>query len=295
MQAIGEAAVQQSPSKICLFNPFTRTSVLANCTTYFMKTVFRFSTLIFLKVLFLADSFAQDTVTTNFLDQIKNYNLATVLAADSILTEDRESGYDKIKRAEILGFIGDDYQRFYIHLISVIQNPTNPYEYLVYGKTKIKETVRSFQGTINIRQSRIRKSSDIPIYQQGFAICDILFFEDKSQPSTGYINGRLTTNFIIDNKGEFRYDAIMFVADGFTNNQFVGSWTSYKTNISKKCHWGDYRIPDSGDLDIGAGEFGVADKYVKNGWENHRLATFGDPDNPKSKMARQKEAEQWWK
>jgi len=251
--------------------------------------------LIFWTVLLLADSFAQDTATTNFFDQIKNYNLSKVFAADSILTEDRESGKEKIKRAEILGFMGDDFQRFYNHFDSVIQNPTNSYEYLVFGKTKVKETIRSFQGTITIRQSRIHKSSDIPDYQQGVATCDVLFFEDKKQNSTGFLKGRLTSNFILDNKGELRYDAIMFVADGFANNQFVGTWTSYKTNISKKCHWGDYRIPDSGDLDIGAGEFSVADKYVKNGWENYRLATLGDPDNPKSKLARQKEAEQWWR
>ncbi|WP_260390444.1 hypothetical protein [Riemerella anatipestifer] len=68
---------------------------------------------------------------------------------------------------------------------------------------------------------------------------------------------------MIDNKGQFRYDALNFFSDGFSNNQFVGSWTSYKTNITKRCNWGDYRIPESGDLDIGVGEFSVKDKYLK--------------------------------
>lgn len=52
---------------------------------------------------------------------------------------------------------------------------------------------------------------------------------------------------------------------------FVGSWTSYKTNIAKKCNWGDYRIPDSSDLDIGTGEFSVNEKYVKNDWLSYML------------------------
>jgi hypothetical protein len=76
----------------------------------------------------------------------------------------------------------------------------------------------------------------------------------------------LKSEFLIDNKGQFRYDAISFSADGFSNNQFIGSWTSYKTDASKKCNWGDYRIPECGDLDIGAGELSISEKYSKNGW-----------------------------
>ena len=89
-------------------------------------------------VLLFETTYAQDTTTTNFFEQIKNYDLSTILKADSILMEDREDGKEKIKLAEILGFIGDDYQRLFINFISVIQNPTNPYEYLVFGKTKVK-------------------------------------------------------------------------------------------------------------------------------------------------------------
>jgi hypothetical protein len=63
----------------------------------------------------------------------------------------------------------------------------------------------------------------------------------------------------------------MFVADGFSNNQFIGNWTSYKTNISKTCNWGDYRIPNCDNLDIEVGEFSVNEKYIKNGWVNYAL------------------------
>lgn len=261
-----------------------------------MKTALRPITIIFLTVLLFGKTYAQDTTTTNFYDQIKTYDLSKVLTADSILSEDREGGEDVLKRADILGFTGDEYQRFFIHFISVIQNPINPYEYLVYGKTKVKETICSFQGTITIIESRIYKSGDIPAYKQGFTTCEVMLYEDKKQSSTGFIKGKLKIKFLIDNKGKFRYDALMFDGDSFSNNQFIGSWTSYKTNVSKKCHWGDYRIPDSGDLDMGAGEFSVDDKYVKNGWANYRQAyANGEQNNRVSKQARQKEEEQWWK
>lgn len=217
------------------------------------------------------------------------------MAADSILTEDGEDGKETFERPEILGFIGGDYQRFYIHFVSVIQNPTNTYEYLVYGKTKVKESICSFQGTITIRHSRIYKSGEMPTYKQGFAICEVILYEDRKQPSTGLIKGTLKSKFLIDNKGKFRYDALMYIADGFSNNQFIGSWTSYKTNNYKKCNWGDYRIPECGDLDIGAGEFGVDEKHLKNGWINYKLAKEIHSETKEIKQARQRENEQWWK
>jgi hypothetical protein len=260
-----------------------------------MTNLYRYIIILILAVLLFSKTYAQDTTTINFYDQIKNYDLSTILTADSILAEDREDEKDKIKRAEILGFIGDDYQRFFIHFISIIQNPTNPYEYFAFGKTKVKETVCSFQGTITIIQSSINKNSEIPGYKQGLATCNVILYEDKKQLSTGYIKGVLRSYFLIDNKGKFRYDVIMIVADGYSNNGFIGSWTSYKTNISKKCNWGDYRIPESGDLDVGTGEFYIDDKYLKNGWENYKLAWNKFPETTEVKKAQQKENEQWWK
>lgn len=251
--------------------------------------------LFLLILLLVSNANSQDTTTTDFFDKVKAYDLSTILMADSIVAEDIEGGKEKIKRAEILGFIGDDYQRLYIHFISIIQNPTNPYEYLAFGKTKVKETVCSFQGRIRIRQARVYKSADLPNYMQGFAACDVVLYEDQKQPSTGFFTGKLTSNFIIDNYGQFRYDALMFVADGFRNNQFVGTWTSYKTNTIKKANWGDYRIPESGDLDMGAGEFGVNEKYVKNGWLTYMLENM-IPNGAieKTEVDPKIEKKNWW-
>ncbi len=86
-----------------------------------------------------------------------------------------------------------------------------------------------------------------------------------------------------------------FIADGFSNNQFTGSWTSYKTNASKKCNWGDYRIPECGDLDIGAGEFIVNEKYIKNGWTSYMLENkVPNGANINPKVDKKVVKKEWW-
>lgn len=236
-----------------------------------MIKLLRFTSIIILAISFLENGHAQETATSNFYEQIKKHDLSKVFMAKSFLAEDREGSKDKIERAEILGFIGNDYRRLFIHFISATRNPNNPNEYLVKGKTKVRENICSFEGKITVKQARIYKKGDFPTYQQGYADCDVVLYEDKKKAATGIFKGKLRSGFLIDDKGEFRYDGIMFVADGFSNNQFVGTWTSYRTKVAKKCNWGDYRIPNSGDLDIGAGEFSVNEKYVKNGWLSYML------------------------
>lgn len=259
-----------------------------------MPTMLRHITIIILTVFLCVQTYAQNKETTDFLAQIKNYDLSTILKADTILTEDNEGGKEKIKRAEILGFIGDDYQRFYIHFISVTQNPANPYEYFVSGKTMVKSTICPFKGTITAKQAKVYKDSDLATYKKGFCTFEVILYEDKKLSSTGTIKGSLTSRFIIE-KGIIRYDASNFIADGFANNQFTGSWTSYRTNKTKKCHWGDYRIPECGDLDIGAGEFSVNEKYVKNGWVSYILENMA-PNGAIVKPETDKNAKnkKWW-
>src|SRR5690349_347181 len=116
-----------------------------------MMTALRHITVFILTVLLFGKTYAQDTTTTNFLNQIKTYDLATIWTADSILIEDSTV---KVKRMEPIGFLGDNYQRFFIHFNLIEKKSDSPYEYLVYGKTKVKETICEFIGTIKITEAK---------------------------------------------------------------------------------------------------------------------------------------------
>lgn len=234
---------------------------------------------------------SQEVKTTDFFNQIKNYDVSNLWVADKIQIELDTNLVDRI---EPIGYIGDNYQRFYIHYISGIQNPTNKHQYLLFGKTRVKNNVCDFQGKILITESRTYNQSDVPGYKQGYIKGTYEFFEDSKQKGTGVLQGTFTSHFFIDNNNLLKYDALMFGADGFNNNQFKGMWTSYKTGNSKKCNWGDGRIPDSDGLDLGAGEFGPAEKYLKYGWENYSLAWGYSPNKPEVQEARKKENEKWW-
>lgn len=84
-----------------------------------------------------------------------------------------------------------------------------------------------------------------PRYKQGYVICEIHFYEDTSHTGSGLIEGKLDTDFYLDKRGDIFYNALMSVADSYCNNQCQATWKSYRAGITKKCNWGDYRIPDS--------------------------------------------------
>ncbi|WP_177761629.1 hypothetical protein [Flavobacterium sp. I3-2] len=205
---------------------------------------------------------------TNFYNQIKDYNLSEVIKPNEIFEVSEGVKRKMLSEALIYGFIGDDYQRFDIKYFSVVKNEKNPYEYFVSGKTRVKNNICSFQGTFLVKEAFVINQTSYPDYKSGFIVFEIHIFENKTDKSSGMISGKLISNFIIDLNNTLTYDALDFFSDSFANNQFIGKWTSYKTKKSKKCHWGDFRIPESGDLDIGAGEFSPNSKYFNKGWKS---------------------------
>lgn len=236
-------------------------------------------------------SFGQTRETSDFLEKCKTHDFSKLWTLTQFQIE---GGPTTIDRAEPLGYIGENYQRFYIHFISVIKNPNSKSEYFVFGKTKVKDNVCSFHGTINITSSRTYDKGDYPPLKQGYIKGDYEFFEDSNQKGAGILKGKFSTDFYIDEKGILNYDALMFGADGFENNQFEGTWTSYTGNTVKKCNWGDYRIPDSSELDVGAGEFSPSKTLAESGWQNYRQAWGYSPDKPGVQEAIKKEKEKWW-
>jgi hypothetical protein len=205
---------------------------------------------------------------------------------------------------QFLGFIGDNFERIKIKYISVTKDSINPKEYHVTGKTKVKSYVRSFKGNIEIYHIRHiikdeyvkevlkhanKEEADVYSKDEYFLFANYKYFEDANETETGIFIGTLTLKFYIE-RGSVHYDELeLGIDDRFSNNQYKGKWTAYKSGITKECNWGDYRIPDSGDLDYGAGLFSPNEKYFKNGWQSYNDAIFS-----RNRQAKMHEEEKWW-
>ena len=200
----------------------------------------------------------------------------------------------------VYGFIGDNYQRLRIKIISVKQSKIAN-SYMVYGKSMVKGNICEFHGVINITNIRKYKTPSNGVHEmykntgikgQFIIIGDYIFDENQNQKHSGAFKGVFATEFYVGKDGKIKYDDIELNADGFNNNQFVGTWTEYAGKTSKRANWGDFRIPDSGDLDIGAGEFSPADKYLEYGWQSLRNRV--KQESPGYKKAVAIEEAKWW-
>jgi len=242
---------------------------------------------------------------------------ANEILTDSILTKEEIKGtieqYDfselftHTEDSFIFGFIGENFQRIQIHFAKVKKIEKHPNQYEVEGKTKVRNNICDFNGTITIASARKQAKEKIiedildrnekvasSIAVRGVVVSDCEFRENPNQKYAGVFKGKLATYFYIGQNGLIHYDDLNDYSDRYFNNGFVGIWTSYNGKLTKKVHWGDWRIPYSGDLDIGAGEFWPAKKYLNNGWE-----FFKDERNvlkigSDRMLYRQRESE-WWK
>jgi len=229
------------------------------------------------KKLILADDYI---IKTDIKDEFIKYDISSILT--------------KTANTRVYGFIGDNYQRLRIRFISVIKNNNKPNEYFVYGKSMVKENICEFQGILTIKHAFNFKNSEYPDTRTGKVIGDYIFYENPSQKHVGIFKGVFCSNWYIDKEGNLKYDDLMDGVDGFSNNGFVGSWTNYSGTIIKTCNWGDDRIPMSGDLDNGAGEFHPDAKYINNGWLTIKQA-YGGQNNKTTEEAIKIEKFEWWR
>ena len=200
--------------------------------------------------------------------------------------------------ASVLGYIGDNYQRLRVVILSATKHPSEPDTYTVTGKSMVKGVVRAFTGTMKITKTGSTPASELDedykgeqLKEAGFVFGEYHFVEDAKQTNTGKFDGVFVTYWVVDRNGRLLYDEVLMGADGYLNNQFAGTWTSYRTKASKPASWGDSRIPVSGDLDMGAGEFLPDEKYIRNGWQGYRDAYGVKQD----KRALAEERKQWWR
>lgn len=227
---------------------------------------------------------------TSFKSEIKQFDISDLWTIK--ILETRNDTF-VIERPEPLGYIGNNFQRFYIHFLSVIKNPDNGFEYFVYGKSKVKSNICSFQGLITITESKTFDDSDFPNIKQGFIKGEYQFFENPNQKGTGIFKGHFQTDFYVSPNKLIKYNNLR-QDDSFHNNFFEGCWTKYNSKDSIKCNWGDYRIPDSNKLDCGVSEFEPCEAFVKFDWLRYKIAYGASTDRMKVNEAKKGEKEKWW-
>jgi hypothetical protein len=264
-----------------------------------MKTIKRLTNILFL-FLAITTHGQTNTQAINWENEIlKDKNLSKKEYRNRITKYDFGALWTNTDNSSVYGFIGDNYQRIRIKIISATKDKNSPDTYTIFGKSMIKNNICQFTGTIKITKARIYKNKhwgvdneykNKGIKKQGILIAKYHFSENKPCLFSGIFDGLLLTSWYTDKTGKLKYDDIEKESDSYTNNQFVGTWKTYRGDIVKFSNWGDYRIPLSGDLDIGAGEFSPAEKYLQFGWQTYRDAYIES-----DKQARQEEERLWWK
>ncbi len=198
----------------------------------------------------------------------------TIKSADKTQEYSKKYDFTDLLKPEnkFLGFIAPNYKRMDIDFVTVKKQDDKTYQ--VEGTSTVDGNTCSFAGPITITKiSQYPKAvmneelKDIDLKGRGELTAKYEFKEQQKEKVCGAFKGQMTLYWYVDGDGEIQYDDLEeSMSDNYKNNQYKGTWTAYGDNKSKKANWGEYRIPDSGDLDIGAGEFGVNPKYKDNGW-----------------------------
>lgn len=170
------------------------------------------------------------------------------------------------------GIIGQNYQRIQFH-IDEVKKSKSPGTYLILGKSKVNNNICTFKGEIYLITNFLYDSCEYSeIKNCGQLFANYILYEDSTQNFSGVFKGVTECSFYLDKSDkQMHVDESNSIADGYWNRSFIGTWTNYKSKQTKKCIWGDYRLPFTFDFDCGDGEMHVCDRYKENGWQ-----TFGD-------------------
>lgn len=178
-------------------------------------------------------------------------------------------------KSDFLGFIGTNYKRIFINFKQIQKSTDSSNVYNLSGSSTVGTNTCDFLGTIKIKKIKEVINlhlgidniyADSGIVSQGIIIAEYELNESKDQKYSGTFKGIMTLWFYVNKDGNIQYDDIEKHSASFNNNQFIGTWQQYNSTKTKICNWGEYRIPYSGNLDIGASEFSVNPKYYPYGW-----------------------------
>ncbi len=177
------------------------------------------------------------------------------------------------------GVFGPLYKRLQIY-ISDFSKQDKDQSITIYGASKRGKQIHQFTGTVKIEKILRRRRNDNEAKGDTVSytlIGSYVIKEDKSQEGAGVFKGIYSANV----KAELRYDFLKNSLKreiwnnnqgepeyGYSNRNFVGTWTSYATGEQLKAIWGDNQLPFPLDFKIGIGEH-PNPKYIDADWENY--------------------------
>ncbi len=221
----------------------------------------------------LAQTFDQDSLLRSLKVNVAGYS--------DVTSDYSQANYTSLMQLQkpFIGFIGEDFERLSMVFLSA-QASSDQSVITITGKSRVKENVCTYKGTLKINQVLQDKSNG-----QGIVTGIYHLVEDSStQSHPGTFQGTFAIRFTPDMNNSPM--PITTSEKGSWNIAFAGDWKLYKGKLKMKANWGDQRIPDSGDLDVGASSFMVNEKYRKAGWKNFLKAYSGqDPEALKKEQA----------
>lgn len=187
---------------------------------------------------------------------------------------------------EFLGYIGEEYQRLYINYFSVKKDQNDPRVYLVKGRSQVKKNKNDFVGKIII--SKIYSSGPTTIYSDDNEVsdeandviavfADYEFFENKNQNYSGKFSGKMWFGGYFNKQNQFILKPSEATAcPHYRNNQYLGTWQSYKNLKTKITGWGQYLLPGFSSFSEdpsggGCGGYVPELKYQRRGWSPEKV------------------------
>lgn len=215
--------------------------------------------------------------------QLKQFDFSAVILPDSLQPDLNST--QKIARPKILAFVGNNYMRFEIRIAEAFKDSANPTRYRMWGRTRHMGWARTFIGDLYVLDVNLEKKAQKGL-RKGWIKFKVLMREDSLSQGAAHYEGTLTCHFILTQNNQILYDATLLGKPEFKNNQFVGNRIPFDNRkAAEVCNWGDFRIPDCGDLDVGKDQFRPNEKYLNQNWRMYQLILTGNPSWEATKQA----------
>lgn len=204
------------------------------------------------------------------------------------------------------GFFGPAHYRLAVILLAVRQDSLRPLVYHVRGKSRFKDTILPFRGTITLSQLLEQphySAQEVAIAQQEkwvlpdvnralyTAIGHFELREQAGQRGVGVYRGRVAFDFGIAENGkpDYAWRTDRTPAQN-TQLEYAGTWTSTVTKRQTTVLWARelFNNPDVEALDmftLGDRERIISPKYARLGWDEYWENDEWWTESPKPRLS----------